>query len=117
MILFYKNSFLASVVSIFGCICIMVILMDIDNYHMDVIVPVIAMGIACLVGGKMISVNKSFKTWWKQLEKAGIVEQIKTDTSIAVAVYNKNPKKATLNKIEKLNPAAAETIRNSVAKK
>lgn len=117
MILFYKNSFLASVVSILGCVFIMVILVDIDSYHMDVIVPVIAMGIALLIGGKMISVNKSFKTWWKQVVDLGYDEKMKSDINLAIAIYNKNPKKATLKKIESLNPAAAEAIRASIAKK
>ena len=116
MILYYKNSFLASVVSILGCICIVVILADIDSYHMDVIVPVIALGIALLIGGKLISNHKAFKTWWKQVEKADLIEKIKADTAVAIAVYNKNPKKATLKKIEQLNPAAAQAIRNSIAK-
>ena len=117
MILFYKNSILASIVSVIGCVFIMVILVDIDSYHMDVIVPVMAMGIACLIGGKMISVNKSFKTWWKQVVDLGYDEKMKTDTNLAIAIYNKNPKNATLKKIESLNPAAAEAIRASIAKK
>ncbi|MBQ8797010.1 MAG: hypothetical protein IJZ56_02315 [Oscillospiraceae bacterium] len=117
MILFYKNSFLASVLSVLGCVFIMVILVDIDSYHMDVIVPVLAMGIALLIGGKLISVNKSFKTWWKQVVDLGYDEQMKTDVNLAVAIYKKNPKKATLKKIEQLNPMAAEMIRTSFAKK
>ena len=62
MILFYKNSFFASVVSILGCICIMVVAVDFSYYSADVIVPAITAGIALLICGKLISVEKSFKT-------------------------------------------------------
>ncbi len=117
MILFYKNSFLASVVSILGCICILVIVTDFDSYTMEEIVPAMLAGIALLIGGKMISNRKVFKTWWKQVEKANLIDAIKTDVATAKMVYSKNPKNATLKKIEQLNPAAAAAIRASIGKK
>ena len=117
MILFYKNSFLASVVSILGCICIIAIVSDFDSYDMAQSIPVILLGVALLIGGKMISNHKSFKTWWKQVEKANLIDAIKTDASVAKMVYDKNPKSATLKKIEELNPSAAAAIRAATGKK
>ena len=117
MILYYKNSFLASVVSILGCICILCMVLEFDSYETTESIPVILLGIALLIWGKVISNNKAFKKWWKQVENAGLVGQIATDTSVAIAVYNKNPIKATLKKIESLNPAAAEAIRAQTVKK
>lgn len=111
MILFYKNSFLASVLSILGCICILVVAVDFSYYSADVIVPAITAGIALLICGKLVSNEKVFKTWWKKVRAAGLEEQIKTDASVARMVYEKYPKKRTLKEIAKLNPEAAAQIK------
>lgn len=107
MILYYQNSILASAVSIFGCIAI---IMGVTDSVSDKFL-FIGLGIALLVAGKLISNRKAFKKWWKQVEDAGLEERIKTDVALAKAIYSKNPIRATLKKIEALNPAAAEAIR------
>ena len=110
MFVFYKNSFLASLLSILGCICILVVAADFSYYSADVIVPAITGGIALMICGKLVSKEKSFKTWWKTVKAAGLEEQIKNDANIARIIYEKNPKKRTLKEIAKLNPAAAEML-------
>lgn len=107
MFLYYQNSFLASVVSIFGCLMVLMGFMDVvhEKYLL------IGLGIVLVIAGKLISNRKAFKKWWEQVEDAGLEEQIKNDIEIAKIVYSKNPIRATLKKIEALNPAAAEAIR------
>ena len=71
----------------------------------------IGLGLVLVICGKLISTRKAFKKWWKQVGKLGLVEKIRNDTAVAKMVYSKNPIRATLKKIEELNPAAAEIIR------
>ena len=111
MIFYYQNSLLASVVSILGCIPIMVVLFDLDSYSVEEMILPLSLGVALLICGKLISNRKAFKKWWQQVEDAGLEEQLKTDVALAKAIYSKNPIRATLKKIESLNPAAAEAIR------
>lgn len=107
MFFYYQNSLLASVVSIFGCLLVLMGLLDaVDEKYL-----IIVLGIAFMICGKLISNRKAFKKWWEQVEAAGLEERIKTDIALAKAVYSKNPIRATLKKIESLNPAAAEAIR------
>ena len=117
MILFYKNSFLASVVSILGCICVLGGIMSIRDGETATGIIAIIISLPFLIGGRVISQNKSFKKWWKQVEDANLEPQIAQDINTAIAIYNKNPQNRTLKKIEQLNPAAAEQIRKSISKK
>ena len=116
MIRWYKNSFLASVVSIIGCL---IILGGIASFSESIggAIALIIAGLALAVWGKNISDNKAFKTWWQQVVDAGLVPQIAQNTATAIAIYNKNPQHRTLNKIRELNPAAAQQIAASIAAK
>ena len=113
MIRWYKNSFLASLVSIIGCL---MIVGGIASFGADVVTAIIfiVIGFALAVWGKNISDNKAFKTWWQQVVDAGLVPQIARDTATAIAIYNKNPQNRTLQKIRELNPAAAQQIQASI---
>lgn len=113
MFLYYKNSFLASVVSILGCLAIIMSFMDAFSDK----ALFICFGVVLVIAGKVISDRKAFKTWWKQVEKLGLEEQMKSDVSVAKAVYDKNPKRITLKKIESINPEAAQYIREQTGKK
>lgn len=107
MFFYYQNSLLASVVSIFGGLLVFMGLVDaVDEKYL-----IIGLGIALMICGKLISNRKAFKKWWKQVEDAGLEEHIRNDIAVAKVVYSKNPIRATLKKIESLNPAAAEAIR------
>ena len=116
MILWYKNSFWASVVSIFGCAFI---LAGIGMFGDDAASAIIAIicGVALAIWGKIISNNKAFKVWWKQIEEKNLEPQIAASTELAMMIYSKNPCKKTLAKIQALNPVAAEQIRQNQAKK
>lgn len=74
-------------------------------------------GVVLIIAGKLISNEKTFKTWWKQVTDANLEPQIAQNVSTAIAVYNKNPQKRTLKKIAELNPAAAEQIAQMLAAK
>ena len=116
MFLWYRNSFLASVVSLFGCALIMVGVMGVVEGEPSALVCVIP-GLALAIWGRNISHNKSFTKWWKQIEEKNLEPVIARDLNTAIAVYNKNPQKRTLKKIATLNPAFAEHIQQSVANK
>ena len=115
MVRWYRNSFLASLVSIIGCA---MILGGIAAFSESIgAIALIVLGFALAVWGKNISDNKAFKTWWQQVVDAGLVPQIAQNTATAIAVYNKNPQHRTLQKIRELNPAAAQQIAASIAAK
>ena len=116
MLFWYKNSFLASVVSLIGCSAV---LAGIANFGDDPTMAVlcIVVGIVLAIWGKNISDNKSFNKWWKQIEEKNLEPVIAKDLNTAVAIYNKNPQDRTLQKIASLNPAFAEHIRKSIAAK
>lgn len=116
MVIWYKNSFLASIVSIFGCIfCISAVAgcVEGDPSMLAMLIP----GVPLLIWGKVISENKAFKKWWKQVTDNNLEPQIAASVQTAIAVYNKNPQERTLKKIAELNPAAAEAIRAQLAQK
>ncbi len=116
MIVWYKNSLLASLVSIFGCICCISAIVGAVEGDPDVLVLLLP-GIPLLIWGKTISENKRFKKWWKQIVDNNLEPQIAASVHTAIAVYNKNPQERTLKKIEALNPAAGAQIRAQLAQK
>lgn len=116
MIFYFKNSVLASIISIFGCgfaMCGFAMFGD----EPAGAVFMILLGVAMVLWGRNISQNKAFKTWWKQIEEKNLEPQIAQNMQFAIDVYNKNPQNRTLKKIEALNPYAAEYIRNNLIKK
>ena len=100
MIRWYKNSFLASVVSIVGCCAIMYGIFRFVNDQFEEGILFAIVGLVLAFFGKWISENKAFKVWWKQVSNANLIPQIAQDVSAAIAVYNKNPQKRTLKKLQ-----------------
>ena len=121
MFFWYKNSFLASVVSIFGCGLVMAgIVMfgeGVGGEDVGGVVAMILIGVALAIWGKVISGNKAFKKWWKQVKDNNLESAVASDLNTAIAVYQKNPQERTIKKIATLNPAFAEHIRKYVANK
>ena len=116
MFFYYKNSLLASIVSIFGCGFAMCGLAMFTT-EPGAAIAMLAMGVGIALWGRNISKNKAFKTWWKQIEEKNLEPHIAQNMQFANDVYNKNPQNRTLKKIEALNPYAAEYIRNNLIKK
>lgn len=115
MVLFYKNSFVASVLSILGSILVMCGIMMFPEGEIFGGIVLILVGAALIFWGKNVSANKSFKKWWQQVVDANLVPEIARSTQTAIAIYNKNPQKRTLQKIAELNPAAASQIEQQLA--
>lgn len=116
MVLWYRNSFLASVVSIFGCVMIMAGIGSFGASPAAAIFCILA-GIGLAVWGKSISNDKAFKKWWKQVEEKNLEPVIAKDLNTAIVVYQKNPQERTLKKIAALNPDFAQHIRQNIAAK
>ena len=116
MIFYFKNSVLASIISIFGCGFAMCGLAMFGDEPVGAVFMIL-LGVAMVLWGRNISQNKAFKTWWKQIEENNLEPQIAQNMQFAIDVYNKNPQNRTLKKIEALNPYAAEHIRNNLIKK
>ncbi len=116
MIFWYKNSFLASVVSILGCAMVMA---GIASFEDDTTLAVILIliGLVFAVWGKLISNNKAFKKWWKQVKDNNLESAVAKDLNTAISVYQKNPQRRTIKKIATLNPAFAEYIQQNIANK
>ncbi|MBE6941970.1 MAG: hypothetical protein E7455_06810 [Ruminococcaceae bacterium] len=116
MIFWYKNSFLASVLSIFGCAMAMAGIVSFSE-DAELAVILLVIGVVFAIWGKQISNNKAFKKWWKQIEDNNLETAIAQDLNTAVATYQKNPQQRTIKKIAALNPAFAEHIRKNIANK
>ena len=118
MIRWYKNSFLASVVSILGCTLILAgIMIVVEEEELAGGIMLAIVGLALAIWGKNISENKAFKKWWQQVNDHNLEGKIAQTESVAIEIYNKNPQKRTLKKIAALNPGAAASIERSLAEK
>ncbi len=117
MILYYKNSILASIVSILGCLFLVVSIQYLTDGEIGEGIMGVAISAALLIGGKVLSNRKAFKKWWKQVEDANLEPAIREDVNTALQVYQKNPQKRTLKKIAALNPIAAGLIAANKKKK
>lgn len=112
--IFYKNSFLASVVSLFGCASAIAGISSFGVEPGGAIIAIIG-GVILVIWGKTISDDKAFKVWWKKVVDANLLPQIVASKQVALEIYNKNPQERTLKKIAELNPVAADQIRASIA--
>lgn len=124
-ITYYKNSFLASVISILSSILGMVGGLFLAMAILEGSFGDVPAGLACLVvavcGGGLagrISRNKANTQWWQeQIQKQGREGQVTSSVDFCFQVYNANPNEWTLKKIEGLNPTAAAKIRQTLAAK
>lgn len=124
-ITYYKNSFLASVISIissilgmFGGLMIAISILDGDFENM---LPALLCLATAVCGGAIassISKNKSNTQWWQeQIIQKNLEGEIKNSVDFCFKVYNANPNQWTLQKIEQLNPNGAAQIRQALAAK
>lgn len=110
----YKNSFIASILSMcgYGLAMVGLIVTFTESVVGGVIVALIGVGIACW--GAKVSENKQFKVWKRKIEADGMVNRIKEDVKVAVIAYNSNPGKKSLAYISQLNPVAGELIADNI---
>lgn len=113
----YKNSFLASALSILGYIFLVTGIIAAFNGEVVGGIFVVILSIAMMFAAKAISDNKQFKAWKKQVEEKGYVPKIQSSVEVAIQVYNTYPGTKTLAYIRTLNPAAADNIAQQLAAK
>ena len=111
----YKNSVLASLISILGYIFVIGGICVMFGGEIGGGIVMLIVGIALAMWASAISENKKFKTWKKELQAKGVEAQIRTSTQVAFQVYNAYPRSNTLNYIRSLNPAAAQLIADQIA--
>lgn len=116
MILYYRNSFWASLVSIVGSLIGLGGIMMLFSGLVPVGIGLIAAAAALLYAAKQISNKKAFDKWWKQIRDSGLESEICRSPETAIAVYQANPEKRTLEKIRSLNPHAAVCIEKEFRK-
>ena len=110
MVFWYRNSILASIVSVFGC-CM--VLAGLPIFAAGGFVFVV-MGVLLAIAGKMISVNVTNKKWLKNLQEQGIDERVRTSYQAACQLYNANPCGFTMKYIQQINPEAAKNIKRQL---
>ena len=109
----YKNSKLATIISLIGCGLVTAGIAG-YNENSGASIGAILVGIPIAILGRQISRAKSFKTWWKQIENNNLEPVIAQDLDTAISIYKKNPQRRTLKKIESLNPQFAAHIKQNI---
>lgn len=112
----YKNSILASIVSIYGSLCVFAGVSLITQSILACILVIVYGAFHCWLGA-YISERANYKAWKKEIEKKVDIERIKKEIYFAVKVYNTNPCNMVLKYIRNLNPEAAEYIKQRIAEK
>jgi len=113
----YKNSVLASVVSIVGGLTL---ILGVTYAVQEEVLPGILIalaGFALYIWASVISDNKRFKTWKKTVEAKGLDDAARSSVQSAIQVYNTYPCDKTLKYIAALNPEAARNISAQLAAK
>lgn len=105
----YRNSFLASLISIFGCVMVGAGIMGAFEGSPEALV-IVPFGALFMIWAKSISEGKAFQTWVKTLTEKGIDAQVRSNMQVAVKVYNANPGKRTQQWVASLNPEAGKWI-------
>lgn len=114
---FYKNSVIATIISIWGttwtlvgfCVAIS------EDAIAGIVLAVV--GICLIFVARVINEKAIFKKWIKGLKKDGIVEKLSTSEEMCIAVYNANPCKKNIKYIRKHNPVVAEKLLFEINKK
>ena len=109
-IITYKNSVLASVLSIFGTAMIFGGIVGITS-DISITLTLVPVGGAVMYWAHQIAEKKQFKLWIKGLEEKGIIQQLSENAGLCFALYQANPHKRTIAFIAKHNPNAAEEIK------
>lgn len=112
----YKNSFLASIVSILGTGVALCGLMALLSREIAVGIVAILLGFGLMVLASSISDRKAFRTWLKEAKKKTDIDgMIRASVSSAIAVYNLYPGTYMLSYVSNLNPEAGRQIRQYLA--
>lgn len=122
----YKNSHLATAVSLLSSMCatggILMAVAGIFDGDFGMIGAGVVIALVCgIVGSALAEVINAYQSnakWWKNVvRKQGWEAKIPNSVDVCFQVYNANPGEWTLNKIQALNPSAAAQIRQALAAK
>jgi len=114
----YKNSALATVVSVIGSLFELGGITTMVNGGLDYLLVgfLLALwGAAHFVAAERLSDYAQYRTWKRQIEQKVDAEQIMQDEALAISIYSTNPCKRVLKYIQNLNPTAAEQIQQQIA--
>ena len=100
----YKNSFLASLVSIFGSGFVGGGVIIILSGEVLAGIVLILMGVGLLMAASNISDNKQFKKWLKEAQENNVDDVIRSSVADAARIYNLAPGKPMLKYIRGINP-------------
>lgn len=106
----YKNSVGASICSIIGYMFFVIGVLTMLSESVTGGILLVLYGVGLTIGASVISKNKQFKTWKKQIETSGYVPLMQNSIQTAIQIYNTYPGKKTLNYIRSINPQAADLI-------
>ena len=114
MIWFYKNSIVATVISILGCASAAggLMLLVLANDWLGIVF--ILLGAVGVLAARVIHVNKNYDKWWSENVDSQRQEEIKQSREAAIAVYNENPRRRAIKKISELNPEAGAHIQERI---
>lgn len=114
MIIWYRNSFLATLVSICGCGMAITGITILLSGVIPAGIVLMAIGAGLVMIASDISDNKQFKKWLKQAQEKNIDDVIRSSVAGAVQVYNLAPGKPMLKYIRGINPEAADAIQKNL---
>ena len=117
MIIWYNNSFLASLISIFSSVMIVLGVTEAINGEPSTLLIVIP-GVAGVLLGKWISSRKAKKTAfknWHAERGPECDEKVRTSGAFAAELYKAMPTAQMLDYIRSLNPRAAAAIQGKTA--
>ena len=112
----YRNSILASIISIVGTICLVAGVCLVFEETITGIVMAIFGGVFML-WAHCISENKAFRRWKKQLKTDGIIDMMPSSNDICMRVYYSNPCKKTIKFIGKYNSSVADELKSQMRRK
>ncbi len=117
-IVFYKNSFLASLVSIFGYTFLMISLVGFFSEN-DITLGIIMLALAIIFipWAAVISENKTEKKWWKEITSKIPQSEIMSSKENILMVCSKSPKaNRTYKRCLKANPELVMTVGHNCKK-
>lgn len=114
MVLFYRHSIPATIISILGVACAaggaMLLVMDGDLLG----IVFLLIGFPAVVLARKINMKKEYALWWKEHVDSQREEEIRQSQEAAIAVYNENPQHQAILHISQLNPEAGAHIQERI---
>jgi len=114
MILFYRTSLIATVISILGCASAAggVMLLFLDGDWLGIVF--LLLGLVGVIAGRVIHLNKTYDKWWSENVDSELEKEIAQSQEKCIEIYNRNPQRRAIKKISQLNPEAGAHIQERI---